>query len=318
MRDVSTSELYRAPRPTISFELYPPRTPRGEAQVWDTITALSAAHADYFSVTYGASGTTADRSQALVAGILQRTSVPVIAHLTCVGRSRAELREVIGQFLDRGVRDFLALRGDPPTDQAEWQPAPDGVGRASELVELIREVEAERFGVRRTDLWGRLAAHRGGERGVSIAVAAYPGCASEDGAFATRGNDLLALRAKQDAGADFAITQLFFDVAAYRALLADAHAAGVHIPLIPGIMPLTDPVRIRKLCQLNAIPLPLELLERLEAADPEQAERIGLDATAALVNEVLVLGAPGLHLYTFNQHEGVLRLLDEMVASVGA
>ena len=330
---MTTSELYAPPRPTISFELYPPRTPKGEAQVWETVQRLAAhgdpagREADYFSVTYGASGSTAERSQALVARILAETTVPVIAHLTCVGRSRAELRAVVEEFLDAGVRDFLALRGDPPQGETEWTPAPDGVSRACDLVALIREVEAERFGTRASTGLARLAAHRDRRAQVSIAVAAYPGYAdivddrpetNDDDvpapSFRCRKDEVAALRAKQDCGADFAITQLFFDAAAYRELQRAAREAGVTIPLVPGILPLTDPARVRKLCALNHIPEPTALLAELDAAaTPEEATRIGLRATARLAREVLEAGAPGLHLYTFNRHEAVTALLDEVL-----
>ncbi|PFG20988.1 methylenetetrahydrofolate reductase (NADPH) [Serinibacter salmoneus] len=307
---MSTSDLYSASRPTVSFELYPPRTPKGEAQVWETVQRLAPV-ADYFSVTYGASGTTAERSEALVSRILTQTSVPVIAHLTCVGRSRSQLRGVVEAFLDLGVRDFLALRGDPPAGESEWTPAPDGFARASDLVALIREVETERFGAPPRDPVERLAAHRAGRGRVSIAVAAYPGYATPDGGFRVRQDELAALRAKQDAGADFAITQLFFDPGAYDALLAAARGAGIVLPLVPGVMPLTDPARIRRLCDMNTIPHPGELLGELAACgSPEVAERVGMEVTGAMVRRVLRRGAPGLHLYTFNQHAGVLRLLD--------
>lgn len=238
--DVTTSDFYRPPRPTVSFELYPPRTPKGESQVWETVQRLVAADADYFSVTYGAGGTTAERSAALVSKVLGHTPTPVIAHLTCVGRPRDDLREVVGKLMDAGVRDFLALRGDPPADQPDWQPGPQEYGRAQELVALIREVEAERFGRRREDGLGRLVAKRGGERGVSIAVAGYPGHLQTDGTYRVRADELAALRGKQDAGADFAITQLFFDVAAYRELQRAALEAGITLPLVPGILPLTE------------------------------------------------------------------------------
>lgn len=327
---MTTSELYRPPRPTISFELYPPRTPKGEAQVWETVQRLAAREtpttaADYFSVTYGASGSTAERSQALVARILAESGVPVIAHLTCVGRSRAELRAVVEEFLDAGVRNFLALRGDAPVGESEWTPAPDGFSRASELVELIREVEAERFGIRASSGLARLVAHRGQHERVSIAVAAYPGYVvvddenDDDAAapppYVCREDEVAALRAKQDAGADFAITQLFFEAGAYRELQRAALEAGVTIPLVPGILPLTDPTRVRKLCALNTIPEPTALLTELDAAaTPEEATQIGLRATARLAREVLEAGAPGLHLYTFNQHGAVTALLDEVLA----
>jgi len=324
---MTTSDLYRPPRPTISYELYPPRTPRGEAQVWDTVTRLADHVADYFSVTYGASGSTAEKSQALVARIIAETHVPVIAHLTCVGRTTAQLRDVVGEFLDAGVRNFLALRGDPPEGADDWAPGPDEVARACDLVTLIREVEAERFGLRGLDPLSRLADHRSRRKAVSIAVAAYPGMVAEgegegegEGAVApvayrVREDELVALRAKQDAGADFAITQLFFDAAAYRELVAAATAAGITLPLVPGILPLTDPARIRRLCDLNGIAHPIEILDALEAApDVDARTRIGLEATSSLIRDVLRAGAPGLHLYTFNRADGVTALLEDVLS----
>ncbi|PWD51432.1 5,10-methylenetetrahydrofolate reductase [Serinibacter arcticus] len=332
---MTTSDLYRPPRPTISYELYPPRTPKGETQVWDTVTQLADHVADYFSVTYGASGSTASTSQALVERIINETSVPVIAHLTCVGRTAEQLREVVGAFLDAGVRNFLALRGDPPEGVVDWKPAPGEVGRACDLVTLIREVEAERFGSRGLDPISRLADHRSRRTAVSIAVAAYPGLeragAAPDGGhpaggvtdgavagasrFRVREDELVALRAKQDAGADFAITQLFFDAAAYRELLGASRAAGIRLPLVPGILPLTDPARIRRLCDLNGIAHPAEILGTLDATtDPEERRRIGLEATTSLVRDVLAAGAPGLHLYTFNKADGVTALLEDVLA----
>lgn len=322
---MTTSDLYRPPRPTISYELYPPRTPKGEVQVWDTVSRLADHVADYFSVTYGASGSTAEKSQALVARIIAETHVPVIAHLTCVGRTTAQLRDVVGEFLDAGVRNFLALRGDPPEGADDWAPGPDEVARACDLVTLIREVEAERFGLRGLDPLSRLADHRSRRKAVSIAVAAYPGMIAEGGAetsaavapvtYRVREDELVALRAKQDAGADFAITQLFFDVAAYRELLTAAAAAGITLPLVPGILPLTDPARIRRLCDLNGIAHPIEILDALEAApDVDARTRIGLEATSSLIRDVLRAGAPGLHLYTFNKADGVTALLEDVLS----
>lgn len=315
---MTTSALYRAPRPTLSYELYPPRTPIGEARVWETVQRLvadGAARADYFSVTYGASGTTAERSQALVTRILAETPVSVIAHLTCVGSSRRRMRDVVESFLDSGVRDFLALRGDPPEGRVGWRPEADSYAYASELVALIREVAAQRYGKAPTDPLGRLAA-RAWTGGVSIAVAAYPGYAQGDGSYRVREEEIRALRAKQDAGADFAITQVFFDGAAYVELLGAAREAGITLPLVPGILPLTDARRIRKLCALNRIPEPDELLQRLESGSPEEVASLGLARTAAIVRDVLAAGAPGLHLYTFNRHEAVTRLAEEVLGEI--
>ncbi len=292
---MSTASLVTVPRerPTVSFELYPPRTAAREASAWETVERLAAAGPDFFSVTYGASGSTRGASRTLVRRILDETTVAPIAHLTCVGSPRGELAQVIDELVDDGVRDFLALRGDPPADQPEWAPQPDGVHTTAELVALIRAVERARFGTT-----GQL----------SVAVAAYPAGASH-----TRAQDVAALRDKQAAGADFAITQVFYDVAAYVGLVEEARAAGVVLPLVAGIIPMTDPRRLARLAQLTGVPVPEPLLERLtSAADDDERHRIGVDATVALVEDVVSAGAPGLHLFTFNQYRPALDVVERL------
>ncbi|MBD8061918.1 methylenetetrahydrofolate reductase [Oceanitalea stevensii] len=292
---MSTASLVTVPRgrPTVSFELYPPRTPASEATAWETVERLAAAAPDFFSVTYGASGSTRDSSRALVRRILAETSVAPIAHLTCVGSTRAELVQFVDELIDDGVRDFLALRGDPPADQPTWVPQPDGVNTTAELVALIRAAELARFGTTGV---------------LSVAVAAYPAGVSH-----TRTQDVVALRDKQAAGADFAITQVFYDVAAYVGLVEEARAAGVVLPLVAGIIPMTDPRRLRRLAQLTGVPVPEVLLDRLTAAaDDEERHRIGIDATVALVEDVVSAGAPGLHLFTFNQYRPALDVVERL------
>lgn len=292
---MSTASLVTVPRgrPTVSFELYPPRTPASEAAAWETVERLAAAGPDFFSVTYGASGSTRDASRTLVRRILAETTVAPIAHLTCVGSTRAELVQFVDELVGDGVRDFLALRGDPPADEPQWAPQPDGVGTTAELVALIRAVEQARFGT---------------TGALSVAVAAYPA-----GAHHTRTQDVAALLDKQAAGADFAITQVFYDVAAYVGLLEEARAAGVVLPLVAGIIPMTDPRRLARLAQLTGVPVPETLLERLASAvDDEERHRIGIDATVALVEDVVAAGAPGLHLFTFNQHRPALDVVERL------
>ncbi len=291
---MSTASLVKVPtvRPTVSFEVYPPRTPAGAAAAWETLTRLAAAAPDFFSVTYGASGSSRDASRAVIRRILAETTVTPIAHLTCVAASRAELTDLVEDLLDDGVRDFLALRGDPPAGQAEWVPRPDGLNRAGELVALIREVERRRFG---------------GRGAVSVAVAAYPAGRSH-----TRAQDVQALRAKQDAGADFAITQVFYDAADYVDLVADARAAGITLPVVAGIIPATDPARLTRLAALTGVPVPAVLGDLLAVDDAEERHRRGIAATVDLVEAVLAAGAPGLHLYTFNQYRPALDVVERL------
>ena len=292
---MSTASLVTVPsgRPTVSFELYPPRSAASAAAAWETVERLAAARPDFFSVTYGASGSARGASREVVRRILAETDVPPIAHLTCVDASREELTQLVGELIDDGVRDFLALRGDPPAGYTEWVPQPGGLNRAAELVTLIRQVEQARF--------GRTGA-------VSIAVAAYPAGTSH-----SRSQDVAALREKQEAGADFAVTQVFYDVAAYRELVAEARASGVYLPVVAGIIPMTDPGRLTRLAELTGVPPPRALLDRLAGTtQPEERHRLGIEATVELVTEGVAAGAPGLHLYTFNQHRPALDVIERL------
>lgn len=301
---MSTASLFDVPadRPRISFELYPPRTPRGAATLERTVTALAAARPDFFSVTYGASGSTRETSRRLIRDILTRTDVTPIAHLTCVGASEEDLGEVVGDLLAEGVRDFLALRGDPPEGEPDWRPHPDGLSSAAELVSLLRRIEARELPAPDGDA----------RRPLSISVAAYPGGAHDGGTPVVAPGTIEALLAKQDAGADFAITQVFFEPDSYAAFVRTARDAGVHLPIVPGVIPLTDPRRLRRLEGLTGVPVPGDLLARLDHAPDEQARyRLGLEASVALVHGILDAGAPGLHVYTFNSATAALDLLAE-------
>lgn len=299
---MSTASLFSVPAvsPTVSFELYPPRTPRGAETLPATVARLAAVQPEFFSVTYGASGRTAETSGALLAHILEHTSVAPIAHLTCVGASEDHLDEVVTGLIRIGVRDFLALRGDPPDGEPDWRPHPAGYTTASELVALLRRVEAR-----------ELAGSEDTASPLSIAVAAYPGGSyDEAGRPLIEPHTIQALRAKQDAGADYAITQVFYEPASYAAFVQAARDAGIHIPIVPGIIPLTDPRRLRRLESLTGVPVPQSLLDHLDSAtDAEERYARGLAAGAALVQGVLEAGAPGLHVYTFNSAGPSLDLL---------
>ncbi len=303
---MSTVSLLGVPheRPSVSFELYPARSQKGEVTLRRTVARLAAAEPDFFSITDGASGSKRDASRDLILRILRDTEVTPIAHLTCVGTTSDELRTVITDLLDEGVRDFLALRGDPPQGEAQWQPTPGGLNYASDLVGFLREIEAEHFGPP-----DETAATRRGP--LSISVAAYPGGVKDpSGAPVVNANDVQSLIRKQESGADYAITQLFYDVEHYLALVEQARAAGVHIPLLPGVIPLTDPRRLRRLEELTGVAPPAQLLRHLESApDADSAYRLGLDVTRGLVQDILDAGAPGLHIYTFNKAEPALDLL---------
>lgn len=280
--------------PTVSFELYPPRTPAAGQNLWQTIDRLAEVTPDFFSVTYGASGSSRETSRAVVQWILANTAAPAVAHLTCIGAPEHEVREVAARLLEDGVRDFLALRGDPPAGATDWRPHPDGLQRASQLVTLLRGTE-----------------QASGRGPLSIGVAAtpaavLPGTVPGDELC----GDLQALLAKQAAGADYAITQVFFESADYTRYVEVARGAGVSIPLLPGIVPLNDPARLRRLQEISGVPVPSWILGRLDAETDELRRRAaGTAMGVELAEAVLAAGAPGLHVYTFNQHRPALELL---------
>lgn len=302
-----------ATHPTVSFELFPPRRPELDETVWQRVLRMAEAGPDFFSVTYSVSPAARAASAELLRRLLVETRIPPIAHLTCVAATREEIAARVGRLLDAGVRDFLALRGDPPPGETAWHAPPDGLSRSSQLVALIRQVEDERRedGCLRAAAPSVVALDLGVTPAdvVSVAVAAYP-----SGQSHTRAAELAALREKQDAGADFAITQVFYDAEAYASLCADARAAGVHIPILPGILPLTDRRRLHRLDELSGVPVPVTLDALLDTADDAERLRRGIDATLALIDRVLAVNAPGLHLYTFNQDRPALDVLEHLRA----
>ena len=291
---------------TFSFELYPPRTAVAEAALLDSLDHLVAAGPEFISVTYGASGSSKGASLEVLQKVLQQTNA--MAHLTCVGSSTAEAGRLIREFLDAGVTSFLALRGDPPAGKVEGDDFLGDLGSAGELVQLIHRVQAERAPFRQVDVPGFPGAKRlsTGEK-VTIAVAAFP-----NGHPRSRSTeqDLDTLLAKEAAGANLAITQLFFEADNYLGFVERARAAGVTMRILPGIMPVLSPQRLHRIIELTDEKLPVELLRKLEAeATPEGQRAVGIQHAIDLGSRVLVGHDPGLHLYTFNQHEPVLAVL---------
>lgn len=292
--------------PTFSFELYPPRSPAAEVALLDSLDHLVAAGPEFISVTYGASGSSKGASLDVLEKVRSRTSA--MAHLTCVGSSYDGAGRLIREFLDAGVTSFLALRGDPPAGAAEGEPFLGDLGSAGELVQLIHRIQAERAQFTQVDVPGapnakRLA--RGAK--VTIAVAAFP-----NGHPRSRSveQDLDTLLAKEAAGANLAITQLFFHAEDYLRFVDQARAAGVTMRILPGIMPVLSPARLHRIVDLTDEMLPLPLLRRLEAeATPEGQAAVGIAHAIDLVNAVVVQPSDGVHLYTFNQHEPVLAVL---------
>ncbi|UKA52669.1 methylenetetrahydrofolate reductase [Arthrobacter sp. FW305-BF8] len=279
----------------LSYELFPPRSPAAAETLWNTIRELEATDPDYVSVTYGASGSNRDTAVELINRLVLETTLRPLAHLTCVGNTPAELAEIIGELLDAGVRGILALRGDLPKDSGE--PVSGSLRYAQDLIELIRRVEQRRSAL--------LCAGK-----VAVGVAAYPTRHPESPSEA---HDVEVLLAKQRSGADFAITQVFFRTEQYADLVTRARRAGVTIPIIPGVMPLTSLRRLKRLGELTGVEPAPELIERMAAADTDaQRLRIGVSATVDLANAALDAGAPGLHIYTFNEHQSALEVLDKL------
>ncbi|WP_127820066.1 methylenetetrahydrofolate reductase [Microbacterium sp. CPCC 204701] len=298
------------PAVPVSFEVYPPRSEAGVATLHETIRHLAAVNPRFISVTYGAGGSTGGRSLELLTHILRETRVKPLAHLTCVGSTYAGANTLIREFLDAGITSFLALRGDPPAGASEGDAFLGDLESAAQLVQLIDRVQAERTPYAEAPFPGIPGAVRVERRPkVDIAVAAFP-----NGHPRSRhpGEHIDALLAKQAAGATLAITQLFFHAGDYLGFVDRARAAGVTIPILPGIMPVTSPARLRRVLELTGAQLPVELSIALEIEPTPDGQRdVGIAHAAELARSVLDGGAPGIHLYAFNNHDTVLAVLGD-------
>ncbi|MGI8760624.1 MAG: methylenetetrahydrofolate reductase [NAD(P)H] [Jatrophihabitantaceae bacterium] len=264
--------------PTFSFEFFPPKTVEDDRLLWQTIRELEPLHPSFVSVTYGAGGSTRARTIEITERIASDTTLLPVAHLTAVNHSVAELRTIAGNLAAAGVVNMLALRGDPPGDpNGAWRPHPDGVNYASELVALLR-------------------AH--GQFCVGTAAFPYqhPGSASVE-------EDTRWFVAKCRAGADYAITQMFFDAADYLRLRDRVAAAGCDVPIIAGLMPVTNMGIIARSEQFSGAPFPAKLAARFAAVshDPKAVRSMGIYETSKLAERLLDEGAPGVHFYTLNR-----------------
>lgn len=263
---------------TYSFEFFPPKDPAGEDRLWAAMTALEPFAPDFISVTYGAGGSTRERTIRITEEITTRTHIPTVAHLTCVGSTKDELSEILDHYHNAGIKSILALRGDPvggPT--APWISTPGGFTHADELVAL--------------------AAARGD---FTIGVAAFP-----DGHPASHGNldqDIDVLLRKEQLGASFATTQFFFDVSKWSSLVEKLAARGSRMPIIPGILPVTNVKQLERMAQLGGTPIPSAVREKFAKVDGdvEAVKALGIEIATQMCRELLDAGAPGLHFYTMN------------------
>ena len=271
-------ELLAAGDRSFSFEFFPPKDDAGEAVLWQALRELEPLHPTFVSVTYGAGGSTRDRTVRITGDIAAHSTLTPVGHLTCVDSSVAELRGVVGGYADAGVRNVLALRGDPPGGVGQaWRAAADGMDHAEDLVRLLRAL---------------------GD--FSVGVAAFPDGHPES---PSRDADAVTLARKAQAGADFAITQFFFEAGRYVDLVDRAARHGVTIPIVPGIMPVTNVRQITRFAQLSGTPLPAGIAARLHAVedDPTAVRAVGVEIAVELCQRLLDEGAPGLHFYTLNR-----------------
>lgn len=267
----------------VSFEFFPPKTAKGVERLYQTVQALESCRPSFVSVTYGAGGSTRSRTLDLVVRIRQQLGFETMAHLTCVEATRAQLAEVLRRLADAGVDNVLALRGDPPDGQGPFRPTRGGFAHADELVRFVRE-EGFPF---------------------CVGAACYPeGHPESDGLDA----DLIHLQRKVQSGVDFLITQLFFDNEEYFAFVRRARSAGVAVPILPGLMPVTNVAQIERFTKVCGARIPQELFRRLSIVrdDPAAVVATGVHWTTEQAERLLQHGAPGLHFYTLNKSSATL------------
>lgn len=279
MTGTLTAAIEAISTPSLSFEFYPPKDETAEVSLWSTVDKLLEVGPKFTSVTYGAMGSNQDTSLNVVRRLAPL--VPTIAHLTCIGSKREAISSLLGKYSEAGVQGLLALRGDKPKGLDDL-PESD-FSTALELVDLA---------VKETDF--------------SIGVAAFPEKHPESPSL---NHDIKILKLKQESGAQFAMTQLFFEPEAYWRLIEQARSAGVTMPIIPGVMPISNVRQVLRMAQMSGASVPESLSANLEGASSDDAAReIGMEFSVDLGQQLLKAGAPGIHIFTLNQHAAALEL----------
>lgn len=288
-RPTDIRRVLDATEPSFSFEFFPPRDDASERVLWESIRRVEQAHPAFVSVTYGAGGSTRDRTVRVTSRIQDETTLTTMAHLTCVGSSITQLRGVVGAYAGAGIRNVLALRGDPAGGLGTpWTPHPEGLDHADGLVELVRTL---------------------GD--FTVGVAAFPDGHPESTSLEQDADSLVR---KARAGATFAITQMVTDVDTYLRLRDLVTARGCDLPIVPGLMPVTAFGQLQRMTALNGQPLASEVLERIERVrdDPEKVRAEGIDITTEHGERLLREGAPGLHFITMNRSTATLEVLHRL------
>jgi methylenetetrahydrofolate reductase (NADPH) len=284
------SDLLKRNVPCFSFEFFPPKDEAGFEELFRTVALLKKLDPTFVSVTYGAGGSTRRKTVDLVRRIKHELDIESMAHLTCAGSSKAEAQHVLEELVDHRLENVLALRGDPPKGATQFVPSPDGFAYASELVHFIR-----------------------GRYDLCVGGAAYPEKHPE---CLTPELDLQNLKRKVDAGVDFLITQLFFDNADYFRFVERAEKIGIHLPIIPGIMPILSVPQIKRFTQMCGAKIPAQLLREIEAAQNEgtAVEHHGIEHATNQCRELLQRGAPGIHFYTLNRSKATWTIFENLQA----
>jgi methylenetetrahydrofolate reductase (NADPH) len=280
--------MLAARKPLFSFEFFPPKDDAATATLLDVVRHLRDLQPDYVSVTYGAGGSTRARTLELVTRIKREIGIEAMAHLTCVGHSRQEIHTILEELSSKGVENVLALRGDPPRGQTEFKPHPEGFRYANELAKTVASLNHFCFG-----------------------VAGYPEKHLEAPSMEA---DLMNLKRKVDEGASFVVTQIFFVNERYFEFVDRARGLGIHCPIVPGIMPITNFTQIQRFAKLCGATLPKSLIDELEPVqgDPEAVTRIGIRYATDQCRELLQKGVPGIHFYTLNKSRATREILETL------